>query len=745
MPRTGLLLGCYTLTIFLSAVLLFLIQPMFARMVLPLLGGSPAVWNTAMVFYQAVLLGGYAYAHFATARLGVPRQAVWHLPLLAAPLLAVPIQMPGGWTPPVESNPVPWLLGLLTVAVGLPFFVVSTSSPLLQRWFAATGHPAARDPYFLYAASNLGSLLGLLSYPTLIEPALTLQQQGALWSWGYGLLALLTIGCCVLLRRGKNEFVGADNPTGSRADEESGAPIPSRRKLRWVALAFVPSSLLLSVTTYLTSDIAAVPLLWVVPLSLYLVTFIMVFARRVRMPQGLAQRMLPLTFLPVVMAIATGSTTPIPLLMALHLAAFTVAGLVCHGELARDRPAPGRLTEFYLWISVGGVLGGAFNALLAPLLFDRVLEYDLMLVAAAFLGGFRIGTREGPSHRAQWLDYLLPAALAALTAGLVRLVGISDVDEPRPIQTAVVFGVPLVFCFLMSRRRVRFALGLGAVLLVHQLAPTASVRVVLRERSFFGIHRVTRDTGGRFHYLIHGKTVHGMLNLEEARPRTPLTYYHPTGPAGQLFAALGDRLPGPVAAVGLGTGALAAYGRAGQEWFFYEIDPVVKRIAVDPGLFSFLPDSAAKVGIKLGDARLSLQRTADARFGLIVLDAYSSDSIPVHLITREAVRLYRDKLAPGGLLLFHASNLHLDLGPVLTRLAEDAGLAWRMQDDSEVSDEETAAGKTPSIWIAMARDAADFGPLATDPRWQGRPARIGPRVWTDDHSSVFSVFNWRLK
>ncbi len=699
----------FSLTLLLGAALLFLVQLVFARMVLPLLGGAPAVWNTAMVFYQAVLLAGYGHAHWLTSRTGRKRQLGIHALVLLAGLACLPFAIPGNGGPPGEGSPIPWLLGVLALAVGLPFFAVSATSPLLQHWFSKTAHPDARDPYFLYAASNAGSLAGLLGYPLLVEPNFTLQGQAWGWMLGYAVLAAGVMACGWRSARGPQTA-----SAGVRHER-----IPWKRRLRWVLCALVPSSLMLSVTTYLSSEIAAVPLLWVLPLALYLATFMIVFARRKIIPHAIAKRMLPLLWVGVVMVIATGATTPMSLLAALHLSGFLIAALVCHGELAKDRPGAESLTEFYFWISLGGVLGGAFNALLAPVIFDQVIEYPLMLVAAAWLGL--------SSGKATWRDLAWAAVPAALALAVVK-----------PLGPVLAFGVASVMCFLLSRHGVRFALGLAGVLLVAGLTVEKGSRIMLAERSFFGIHRVEDD--GRFRRLFHGKTIHGVQDIR--RPRVPLSYYHPEGPLGRIFAA---GVAGPVGAVGLGAGALAAYGKPGQEIDFHEIDPAVARIAGDPRYFSYLSGSPAKVAIVPGDARLMLAKAPDARYELLVLDAYGSDSVPVHLLTREALQLYLKKLAPGGRIAFHVSNLHLNLRPVVANLAHDAGLVCLAEDDETVTDEEVADGKFPSRWMIVARRMEDFGTLPENGNWEVVERDPASPLWTDDHSSILPLLDFRLR
>jgi len=722
-----MLLIVYATTIFLTASLLFVVQPMFAKMVLPLLGGSPAVWNTCLVFYQAALLAGYLYAHATTSWLGVRRQAALHVGLVLLPLLLLPIGIPSGWTPPAAASPIPWLLALLAVAVGLPFFVVSTTSPLLQKWFAGTGHPSAGDPYFLYAASNLGSMLGLLGYPVLLEPRLRLAEQSRLWSGGYLLLLVFTLACAVLLWR---------SPVPALADpsRERLTGLAARRRLRWVLLALVPSSLMLSVTTFISADVEAIPLLWVIPLAIYLLTFVLVFARRPLVPHALVVRVLPIALLALVVVLVKRANQPLLLIMGLHLGVFFVAAMVCHGELARDRPPPAHLTEFYLWLSVGGVLGGVFNALVAPLVFDSVAEYPLTVVLACLLAPGARGGGRGQVVR----DVALPVVTGGVTAGLI--VGTEWAGPAAaPVGSLLALVVPAMLCFGFSRRPLRFGLGIGAILLAGTLSTGEQGRVVATRRSFFGVNRVTLDATRGLHLLIHGSTLHGAQSLDPARRREPLGYYDPSGPIGQVFEALGD--PPSVALVGLGAGALACYARPRDEWDFYEIDPLVESIARDPRYFTYLRDCLPDARVVLGDARLSLAR-AGRRYDLIVLDAYSSDAIPVHLLTREALQMYLDRLAPVGVLAFHISNQHLDLEPVLADLARDASLAALIRGD-DVTPAERARGKLASRWAVMARRPDDLGSLVTDARWAPPRAPAGGRVWTDDFSSVLGVLRWR--
>lgn len=770
----------YSLTIFVSATLLFLVQPLFARMLLPALGGSPAVWNTVLVFFQAALLAGYAYAHASTSWLGARRQAAMHLAVLLLPVLFLPLALPSPLAPPTNSTPVPWLLGVMLVSVGVPFFAISTTSPLLQKWFAASGHVGAADPYFLYAASNLGSMLALLGYPLWVEPNLRLGDQSRLWAIGYVGLVVLLAFCALWLWKSSpvNEVetppsalfeaeksVPADSLNHSLNHSSNHSPnaspndsLTNAQRVRWILLSFVPSSLMISVTTYLSTDIAAIPLLWVVPLAIYLLTFILVFAGK-PVPHGLSVRAVPLVLLPLVVAMAARATQPIALLMAFHLVALFAIALACHGELAANRPAPRHLTEFYLWLSVGGVLGGAFNALLAPLAFKGVWEYPITLVLACILvlraPQIAHGTEKtaplsnGPlsnGMRSRWLDFALPVGIGALTLGSVLFFEARGLIS-GPMALGPMFGLPALLCFPMSRRGVRFGLSIGAILLAATFYGGGQIgRVLTSDRSFFGVHRVTLSPSGTAHQILHGNTIHGVQSL--FRPREAQAYYHRRGPVGQIFAAVNrpenplSRANRRVGVTGLGAGGISCYARRGEAWTFYEIDPVVVQIARDSRYFTYLRDCPAKLDVVLGDGRLTLSKAQGSTYDLLILDAYSSDSLPVHLITREALALYKSKLAPGGLLIFNISNRNLKLETTLGNLAADAQLVSLAQDDGAISASEAAAGQTASQWVVMARRRADLGALLQNSRFQ--PTRIDPTrpVWTDDFSSVLSVFNW---
>ncbi|MBA4335953.1 MAG: hypothetical protein C0420_14030, partial [Methylobacterium sp.] len=584
---------------FLSAFLLFGIQPMFAKMVLPKLGGSPGVWSVAMVFFQTVLLAGYGYAHWLVSRFTVRRAALVHIALMVAVLLVgLPIGIAAGFERPPQEGETLWLIALFAASVGLPFFAVAANGPLLQAWFARSGHPRAADPYFLYAASNIGSFLALIAYPFLVEPVLTLSLQSHAWSWGFGLL-LAAIAACAGLAIG-----GGENGVAATRELAAPAAVTGRQKLGWVALAFVPSGLLVAVTAHLSTDVASVPLLWVVPLALFLLTFVIVFQRRPVLRHGwmltaqlvfVAALTLKMLFQP---GIGWGGE------LALHLGLFFTTAMVAHGELARRRPDAANLTGFYLWMSLGGVLGGLFCGLLAPLLFNSVVEYPILIIA-----------------------------------GVLCRPAFTGIRISRPVRAGL---VGLAF------------IGLFAIIVTEQQRSDSV-------RSFFGVNRITESPDGRFRILVHGSTVHGAQRLRNdddslvtGRPEALSYYFTGGGIADGIDAvrrARGGTLQA-VAAIGLGTGSLACQTRPGENWTFFEIDPQVARMATDPARFSFMSHCAPGARIVLGDARLTLSDAAPDSLDLIVVDAFSSDAIPIHLMTTEAIGLYLSKLKPNGAILF---------------------------------------------------------------------------------------------
>ncbi len=724
----------FTATLFLSSTLLFLIQPMIAKMILPKFGGSPAVWNAAMLFFQAMLLAGYLYAHFATKWLGPKRQAILHVGVLALALLTLPFSIPALYAPNPAGAQAPQLLALLSAQVGLVFFALSAGAPLLQRWFATTDDPAAKDPYFLYSASNLGSMLALLAYPLLLEPSFRLGQQARLWAGGYLLLSVGMAVCAGLVWKRGHRLPEA------LAQDALPPAIPRAQKTRWVLLAFVPTSLMLGLTNYFTIDIAPIPLIWVVPLAVYLFTYILAF-RSKRLPAAQLGRFLPLLATPLALILVLEANEPLLVVGLIHLATFFVAALMCHTALVESRPPATRLTEFYLWISVGGVLGGAFNALLAPIVFDRFIEYPLALILACLLRPDVPRSEARPRDR--WLDWAYPAGLGLLMIAIVLVTQRAGLGLSG-LRTAILLGLPLILVFLAVDRKLRFALSLGVFFWIANLFTLSTMgRLIEVDRSFFGVHRVIESEDGRARELYHGKTIHGRQWIDPAFAQIPLTYYTESGPIGQVFSAWqGEERLRRVGLVGLGVGTLAAYGKPGQTFTFYEIDPLVVRLAENPQRFSFLSASRADVRVVLGDARLQIEK-AEPGYDLLVLDAFSSDAVPVHLLTRQAMALYLDKLSPNGVLAFHISNLYLDLAPVVAKTGETLGLRALYQADTELTEEDLKAGKSPSQWMLLARAPEDLMPLAQDPRWERYlPPERAP-VWTDDFSNLLGALQRR--
>jgi hypothetical protein len=732
----------FTLAIGLSAFLLFSIQPMFTKIVLPTLGGSPGVWSVAMVFFQAMLLAGYGYAHLLTTRLAPRKAALVHLAVMLAVLVtALPIGLTTMLGKPPADGATIWLLAVFMLSVGLPFFAVSAHGPLLQAWFARTGHAGAADPYFLYAASNLGSLVALLSFPFVVEPLLSTRSQTLLWSLGFGLLIAAVALCAAFL---PNRVALAVTPSSVEAADEAPAPTWAQRA-RWCLLAFVPSGLLVAVTAHISTDVAAAPLLWVIPLSLFLLTFIITFQARPWLSHKLMLALQPAL---VVAAFAFGGllvSVSAVAALGVTLVAFFVSAMVFHGELVRLKPAARHLTDFYVWMSIGGVLGGIFAGLIAPHVFNNVIEYGLLFVAALVI---RMQGCPVPDRRT-----VLLAGLTILTLVTLFVLAMSPEGFSAHHVTGklgLVAGcLAMIALFALVRDAKMLAVVVTPILLTFNIAPyyTTSMQSF---RSFFGVSKITTSADGTLRFLSHGTTYHGAQRLDQIasgeRP-DPLTYYYHGGPFDQAIhatrVALGGKL-GKVAVIGLGTGSQACLKRPGEAWTFYEIDPYVVRIAKDPSLFTFMSSCAPDARIVLGDARLMIQDAPAANYDVIVIDAFSSDSIPLHLLTREALELYRSKLSPGGSLVFHLSNRNLTIAPFVAATAADLGLTtWRSTKQS-LSREEVKAGKA-STDIAIVTDSAPvlsaLKAADTDGRWQDISKESGARVdgWTDDYSNILKA------
>ncbi len=720
----------FALTILTGSFLLFLVQPLVARMALPRLGGAPNVWNSAMLVYQALLLGGYAYAH-ALSRLPVARQAMIHLALLLLAALTLPIALPD-IAPPAAGSEAWWVPYLFLLTIGPLFFVVSAQAPLMQGWFAA--HPRAGDPYPLYAASNLGSFAGLLAYPLLAEPLLPIGAQSGAWAAGYGALVVL-VALTALTRRA----APAPAPLAATDGDGDDAAPSTKRIALWLALAAVPSGLMLSTTTHLTTDIFAMPLLWVIPLGLYLLSFSIAFAER----RGLATALIAAA--PVVLATGgalamLGSAEASMVAVAASLLMLFVVSVTLHARLYETRPAPARLTQFYLVMSAGGVLGGAFTALIAPLVFDWTWEHPLLILAAAALlplgaWGSRLG-RIFASPDAKRIAVML--LLFLVFVGSLAFRG-ELIDSPKWSAFDIAAFVLLIAAtVLLAAQRWSFVAACAALIAALGAMTQAQTSFEgARSRSYFGIYTVA-DWPGVERRLQHGTTLHGAQRLIKGRQNDATSYYGATAGVGLTLRAA-ERLYGPqarIGVVGLGVGTLACYGRPGQSWTFFEIDPEVLAYS-QRHQFTFLDNCAPKAPVIIGDARLKLEGLPDDSFDILVVDAFSSDAIPLHLLTEEAQRTYFRTLAKNGLLVIHISNRFIKLEPVLAALAREEGLASAMRPDRPEPKYLAA-----SDWVVLSRDPKQLAALTSEGGWRPLVAPA-PSVWRDDYASILPQIIWK--
>ena len=740
--RNRLVLVVYTSAIFVSALLLFSVQPLFTKMMLPRLGGSPAVWSVAMVFFQSLLLAGYAYAHFLMQIKNRAIPVAVHLLLLCVAMATLPLAIASSWGEPPTSGYAFWLLGLFVVSIGLPFFALAANNPLLQAWFVRTGHPAGPDPYFLYASSNIGSFLALLSYPVLLEPVFTLRAQNVMWTGGYGLLIVLIAGCGVLLLR---------SPGREAADRETEATVaqapPRMLRARWIFLAAVPSGLLIAVTAHISTDVAAAPLLWVLPLSLYLLTWVLVFQSRPLLPHKWMLMVQPLAIAGVIVLLAVGGEQNLLLTLVGHQLCFFLIAMACHGELARTRPAAKYLTGFYVALSFGGMVGGLFAGLIAPFAFSWIAEYPILLALAALC---RPASEERWPAWSRWYWPLLAVLAVALIVPAWFQGDFSSWLLDHRIWVAGSLGVLAAFTalgFNVSRWKV-FATAVIALALI-RIYPSDEGRVVTT-RSFFGVHKIVITPRGQYHVLMHVTTIHGaqrFLNADsspvEGRPE-PISYYHKDGGIGRAITAIRQRKSAPlrVAVIGVGAGTLTCAAEPGENWKFFDIDQTMVDTAKDPKFFTYFQNCAPEAKPVIGDARLTFAKEPDEIYDLIIVDAYSSDAIPIHLATREAMKIYKDKLAPQGAVVMHVSNRHLELESVVVGIADANGLkSWVYDEDSGRDDEYIFATDV----VVSAREEADVGALARSDKWTETDPTQSQRVWTDDYSNILGAVFRRLR
>jgi hypothetical protein len=770
----------FTATTFLSALLLFAIQPLFAKTVLPVLGGSPSVWSVSVFFFQAALLAGYLYAHLLINKAPSHLTGYIHLAVCLAAVICLPIGMSNLLGDPPEGEPYLWQLGTFAVSIGLPFLAVSANAPLLQAWFARSGHPDARDPYFMYAASNLGSLIALLGYPLVLEPLFGLSQLKVHWAWGYGLL-VLALAASFFLMRGAQAGGVSEEVAPPDTDIASAEAPTWLDRLAWIGLAFVPAALVTAFTVQTTTDVASAPLLWVIPLALYLLTFVLVFRDRPLIPRELLLLMHLIALAVVFFFLTIPRLHDWKTVSLTGIAAFLTTAMLAHRTLYEARPAPRYLTEFYLWMSLGGALGGMFTALVAPKLFSEIYEYPLLLALsmACRPGALTLpwGDKEKVREEGLFLWLIAAAGILALRELTPAAVwaGFAEMLSPEIVN---LFGFRQLDGSLQH-----FGLGslvilfLGALLLANMKAPPRQTLIALlmcatvvwlpssvkqgdAERSFFGVYRVqeARDSTGTYHTLNHGTTLHGSQRIRDKSGRpvsdtTPTTYYYPGSPIAKTIAKRRDTLgaeKGRYGIVGLGTGSSACHKRDGETWKFFEIDPTVIKIASDPKNFSFIskcgegPEGQRKLDIAIGDARLTMAKEKDGSFDLLVIDAFSSDAIPVHMLTKEAVQLFLDKLEPEGVVLLHTSNRYLDLNSVLGAILKElpAGTAAIAVHDQRAT---PGVGQSISSNVVFAKSEAALEPYRAYLAQEGLKVSElddnGLRAWTDDYSDILGA--WR--
>jgi len=733
----NLLLAVFFTAILMSAALLFAVQPMFTKMVLPRLGGAAAVWSVAMVFFQATLLAGYAYAHLLTRFAPGLASVLIHLAVLLIACFALPLHLASGWGQPPSRGEAFWLLGLFAASIGLPFFALAANGPLMQAWFVRTGHPSARDPYFLFAASNVGSFLALISYPTLVEPFLPLREQTWLWSIGFYVQILLIAACGVLLLRSVNSSPTAATTRG----DETAAPT-WRDRLAFIGLAAVPSGLLLAVTLHISTDAAAVPLFWVMPLAVYLLTFVIAFQTRPLIPHLFVVKAFPFVIVALAVLMIINPFSTIVEIVFVHLGAFFVIALLCHGELARRRPAPQFLTAFYMMVSAGGMIGGIAVGLIAPQAFNWVAEYPLLVALSVLsMPGFALARHAGQ-------NVLFGAlAFAAVLLTMLMSSGLKLDDNLITLFIGALLGLIVYFW----RARLAFATIIGFVLILGHYQYNAAFNNFV-VRNFFGVLVAAETPDGRFRVLWHGGIGQGAQRIRD-RDGNPITgrpemisEFQAGAGIAQAFEAVRASVGGPIsyAVIGLGTGSLSCQARPEDSAIYYELDPDVIRIARDPTLFNFVSECRPNISIVQGDARLTIENAPDASYDLIFVDAFIGAAIPIHLLTREAMGLYLRKLKPSGIVAAHVSNYHLELATVVAGIADAHGAITRLYEGGDVPEIASEQKWVPIVAVVARRDQ-DFGALAKSKFWPVLLPDPAQRVWTDDYSNVLGALVRRLR
>ncbi len=746
----------FTLTAFVGSFLLFMVQPLAGKLILPCLGGAPAVWTACMLFFQTVLLFGYVYAAQAIKKVGCEKQSVLHILLLVLGFVFLPLSIDFSGLDSAIHQPVTWMLAKLVASIGFLFFVVSANAPMVQRWYSTIGQRDSTDPYFLYAASNVGSLVALLGYPLVMEPNFSVSDAREIWSGGYLVLTFLVLVCSFIVWKDS----GKDSKNEQDQSESSKLEPSMLQKLKWVFWAFIPNSCMLAVTMHISTDVASIPLMWVIPLAIFLVSFILVFAkidfwREFAWDSYLA---------PFGTVFATvfflRMSDPAWLSIGVHFSLLFIICMSFHSRLAKSRPQSEFLNSFFVWMSVGGILGGIFNSVVAPMVFKTQLEYPLTIIVAIIGIGFV--NKESKDNS---LKRLLFSFLFLLL--VTQIFGYFSVAYSKKLfsdKGMVIFlaCATYLFAFLRARKISGFVFLFLMSLGLHFY--TTSLSCIKTDRSFFGVMRIVKEvfsteeiignkmvtkTYDMVYKLRHGTTLHGVERKLKIRPIFPLSYYSREGPIGEVFRLMKiNRRGKSVAVVGLGCGTLAYYGRDWQKFDFFEIDPEVIKIATDKDYFTYLARCKSKYRILAGDARVNLSTKIQDRFyDLMVLDAFSSDSIPVHLLTKEAIQLYKSKLKPGGVLAFHISNRFFDLRPVLARICADLGLKcfYRYDFPQQYSvkyDWYDLQNLSSSLWLIAAKEEASIRGVFAYNKWRKPVFPEGFKTWTDDYSNLLGVYNW---